>query len=59
MYLLLFMMLCSSSSLFSQVEWNKVEEIEKNIVPPIFPDVNYIITDLAQKMKKGLIVALQ
>ena len=52
-YILLSLILFVSVSLFSQVEWDKVEEIEKNIVPPIFPDVNYIITDFGAKNEEG------
>lgn len=49
MYLLLCMMLFSSSSLFSQVGWDKMEEIERHIIPPLFPDKNYGIINFGAK----------
>jgi len=54
MYLLLCMMLFSSSSLFSQVGWDKMEEIERHIIPPLFPDKNYGIINFGAKEGGGI-----
>ncbi|MCE5177604.1 MAG: glycoside hydrolase [Porphyromonadaceae bacterium] len=52
-YILLFLTLFVSVSLFAGDGWERMKEIEKSIVPPIFPDENYLVTDFGAKNEEG------